>query len=294
MSENFVVVSTQGQALSRYSLRTNEFCFPIQTPSIISGGDQAWVITSRSPDTLQSMKFGYNSEFSKVRKDILVLRCDKVYLRQGEQEYDRLMRVITHEFAASFKSYRCAVLVDSFLVETPDNTPYLIHMQNKERPFAIAGIYANWLNPETDRYETGFCILTAASNPMLQRIGVEYMPVILTLQNVTKWLDLREDRRVYLPLIHTFPDDLMNGYPVSGKIFSPHLTNDLLQPIGQKLKPDQVTTSKHQNSRTGEKSTSVNSLYQKKKERNHSDTPWFEKRNKLGNKGSELTNSGLN
>ena len=281
MSENFVIVSNQGLALSRYNLRSNEFCFPIHSPSIISGGDKAWVITSRSPDTLQSMKFGYTSEFSKKRIDLLNMRTDHVRLEEDEQEYDRLMRVIKPEFAASFSSYRCAVLVDAFIATSPDNNNYVIHMQNKERPFAIAGIYANWLNPETNLYDTGFCIITVASNPMLGRIGVEHMPVILTPQNVTKWLDLRQDRRVYLPLIHTFPDDLMNGYPVSGKVFSPNLTNDILQPIGQKLKPDQVYTAKHQDANGREKTTSVYRSYGRKKEKDHSDTPWFESRNRL-------------
>ena len=159
-----------------------------------------------------------------------------------EDEYDRLMRIcLGLTYSASFHSCRCAVLVDAFLVTSPDNTTYLIHMQNKERPFALAGIYANWLNKATNHYETGFLIITAASNPMLRRIGVEHMPVILLPKNVSKWLDLSLERRVYLPLIHIFPDDLMNGYPVSGQIFSGQLARDKLEPIGQKLKPDKIS-----------------------------------------------------
>jgi len=72
---------------------------------------------------------------------------------------------------------------------------------------------------------------------MLARIGVDQMPVIIAPKNVLKWLDVKTERRHYLPLIHTFPDDVMNGYPVSSKIFLGQLTNKLLQPIGSKLKP---------------------------------------------------------
>jgi len=224
------------------------------------------------------MKFGYTSELSKKRMDLLNMRTDNLERDEDEGEYDRLMRVIKPEFASSFHSYRCAVLVDAFIVTSPDNNNYLIHMQNKERPFAIAGIYANWLNPETNLYETGFCIITAASNPMLRRIGVESMPVILTPQNVTKWLDLRQDRRAYLPLIHTFPDDLMNGYPVSGKVFSPNLTNDILQPIGQKLKPDQVYAAKSDDTQSRTQTAPLARHYGRKKEKDQSGTPWFENR----------------
>src|SRR5665648_1240357 len=88
MCENFVIVSSQGQALARYSLRSNEFCFPIHSPSIISGGDKAWVITSRSPDTLQSMEFGYTSEVSQKRMDRLNLRTEEVDRDDDEDEYD--------------------------------------------------------------------------------------------------------------------------------------------------------------------------------------------------------------
>ena len=141
-----------------------------------------------------------------------------------------------HDFCAPITSQRCVVLVDAFLVTYPENVHYLIYMQNKERPFALAGIYDHWKDPLTGEVTTGFAIITVGANPMLSRICVNHMPVILAQKNVSKWLDLKTDRRHYLPLIHTFPEDVMNGYPVSSKIFSGQLTNKLLQPIGSKLK----------------------------------------------------------
>ena len=240
MSENFVVVSTAEQAKVRYKLKSVEFALPIQRPSIISGGDKVWIITSKSPDTLQSMKFGYTNKYAKQRMDLLNLRTDQVKREEDEQEYDRLWRSLGKlEFAEEMNKFRCVVLVDAFIVTSPDNSNYLIHMQDQERPFAIAGIYSNWLNFDTGLYETGFTIITVASNPMLKRIGVEHMPVILTPENVLIWLDLNTDRRKLYSLIHTFPDDLMNGYPVSGKIFSTPLSTNELQPIGGKLNKDQ-------------------------------------------------------
>jgi putative SOS response-associated peptidase YedK len=249
MSENFVIVSTAEQAKVRYKLKTVEFAIPIPRPSILSGGDKAWVLTSKSPDTLQTMKFGYTNQYAKQRNDLLNLRTDQVEREEDEQEYDRLSRILGKlQFAEEMNRFRCVVLIDAFLVPSPDNTTYLIHMQNQERPFAIAGIYSNWLNFDTGLYETGFTIITAAANPMLKRIGVEHMPVILTQQNVSIWLDLNVDRRKLYSLVHTFPDDLMNGYPVSGKIFTGNLSNKMLQPIGEKLNKDQKAikpTDKH-------------------------------------------------
>ena len=82
-------------------------------------------------------------------------------------------------------------------------------MKNKERPFALAGIYDLWKDPLTGEVTTGFAIITVVANPMLRRIGVDLMPVILSQKNVPKWLDVKTDRRQYLPLIHTFPDELI-------------------------------------------------------------------------------------
>lgn len=76
-------------------------------------------------------------------------------------------------------SFRCVGMVDAFWVTTPEDETYLIHMQNQERPFALAGIFDHWQTPKSGVYSTGFTIITAEANPMLRRIGVENMPVII-------------------------------------------------------------------------------------------------------------------
>ena len=240
MSENLVIVSSAEQARQRYHLKAGLLCQAIKIPSIVSGGDLAWVVTSKEPGTLQTMRFGFTPHRSETRWDLLNKRSDTVSKSDDDSEYDRLMGIFMKvDFCQPIKAFRCVVLADAFLVTAPDNSHYLIHMQHKERPFALAGIYDHWNDPATGKSSTGFTIITAAANAMLRRIGVDQMPVILTQKNVLKWLDEKTDRRQYLPLIHTFPDNVMNGYPVSGKVFSGQLTSKLLQPIGRKLKPGQ-------------------------------------------------------
>jgi len=70
----------------------------------------------------------------------------------------------------------------------------------------------------------------------------------------------------------------MNGYPVSGKIFSPNLTNDILQPIGQKLKPDQVYITKSDDTQSRTQAAPLTKHYGRKKEKDQSGTSWFENR----------------
>lgn len=219
MSENLVIASTAEQARLRYNLKPAQHCQPLKTLSLISGDDLAWVVTSQEPTTLQTMRFGFTSHRSETRMDLLNKRTAPVSSDEDDDdddsEYDRLMDIfIKPDFSEPIRTFRCVVLVDAFVVTSPDNIHYLIHMQNKERPFALAGIYDHWKNPTTGETSTGFAILTAGSNPMLGRIGVDHMPVIIAQKNVAKWLDVNTDRRQYLPLIHTFPDNMMNGYPV--------------------------------------------------------------------------------
>ncbi|MBA4411568.1 MAG: hypothetical protein C0397_19385 [Odoribacter sp.] len=245
MSENLVIVSTIEDVKQRYGIKSNELCLPIISPSILSGGDQAWVITSKNPRTLQSMNFGFTSHRSKTRTDLLNLRTDDFEKEDDDMEYDRLMNIfINRQLIQSLNAFRCVVMVDAFLVTSPDNRIYLIHMQNHERPFAIAGIYDHWKDQLTDKFLTGFTIITAESNPMLKRIGIDHMPAILTKNKVFDWLDLNKRMAQILPFLHTFPDETMNGYPVSSHIYSGQTTGQILNPIGQKLKPDQVKLPK--------------------------------------------------
>ena len=239
MSENLVIISSAEQARQRYMLKAGHQCQAIKTPSIVSGGDMAWVVASRERDTLHAMRFGFTPHRSETRRDLLNLRTDTVSRYDDDSEYDRLMGVFMKpDFSEPIRAYRCLVLVDAFLVTSPENVHYLIHMKNKERPFALAGIYDHWKDPSTGKSSWGFTLLTATANPMIRRVGVNLMPVIVAPKNLATWLDPAIDRRRYLPLIHTFPDDLMNGYRVSSQVFSGFLTAKLLQPMGRKLKPE--------------------------------------------------------
>jgi len=245
MCENLVIVSTIEDIKKRYNVKSDEFCRPIKSPSILSSGDQAWVITSKDPRTLRSMNFGFTSHRSETKTDLLNVKTEDVNKEDTDNEYDRLMGIfLKPHFSEPISSFRCVVMVDAFLVTTPEDEIYLIHMQNQERPFALAGIFDHWQDPKTGVYSTGFTIITAEANPMLRRIGVGSMPVIIAQRKVFDWLDLSLRKVNVMAFLHTFPDETMNGYPVSSHIYSSQLTRQHLNPIGQKLKPDNAKLHK--------------------------------------------------
>ena len=72
MSENLVIVSKVENVKRRFNLKANELCRTVKTPSIVSGGDLAWVCTSKDPTTLQTMSFGFTPHRSETRIDMLI------------------------------------------------------------------------------------------------------------------------------------------------------------------------------------------------------------------------------
>lgn len=237
MIENLVLFSSNNCIKKKFNIADIESNLPILKP-IISGNDQAWIIPCGN-DFLMKLQFGFTPEYSLKQLNLLNFRTDLFQkIKDEDTEYDRLYDLfIRSNYTGQLANKRCIVVVDAFIVTSPDNTNYLVHMQNKERPFGLAGIFDYWLNFNTGLYERGFTILTAAANPMLRSIGIEDMPVIVAPKNIPIWLNKSEDRRKVISLIHTYPDATMNYYPVSGKLISNSFKEDYLQPIGSRFKP---------------------------------------------------------
>jgi len=71
MVENFVIVSSAEQACGRFQLKLGKKYVAIKSPSLVSGTDLRWVVTSQESNTLQSMRFGFTSQRSETRTDLL-------------------------------------------------------------------------------------------------------------------------------------------------------------------------------------------------------------------------------
>ena len=93
MSENLVIVSKEEDVKSRTNLKANELCGTVKTPSLVSGGDLAWVITSKDPTTLQTMSFGFTPHRSETRIDMLNKRTDTISREDDDPEYDSKMAI---------------------------------------------------------------------------------------------------------------------------------------------------------------------------------------------------------
>ncbi|TFF89865.1 MAG: SOS response-associated peptidase [Promethearchaeota archaeon] len=121
-------------------------------------------------------------------------------------------------FKASFKQRRCLIPADGFYewkkTTSGPKQPYFIHMANEE-PFALAGIWDKWNNPEGGSIES-CSILTTEPNAVVKPIH-KRMPVIIDKSKFDTWLNPAEkqDLDEVKALLKPFDPKKMEAYPVS-------------------------------------------------------------------------------
>ena len=127
-------------------------------------------------------------------------------------------------FKTSIESKRCLVLSDGFyewITFNKQKYPHFIHLKDNE-PFAMAGIWDEWKNQQTGDLIETFSILTCEANPLMSRIHNigKRMPVILTPENESLWLDNSLAQNQILSLAKPYDDSLMEAYTISKLISS--------------------------------------------------------------------------
>lgn len=119
-------------------------------------------------------------------------------------------------FRASLKKRRCLVLADGFYEwqKTGDaKRPMRVIMRSRE-PFAFAGLWSNWTDPEGNRIPS-CTIITTAANDLLKPIH-HRMPVILGEEAEDIWLDTAlDDSDALTQLLEPYPDHPMEAFEVS-------------------------------------------------------------------------------
>jgi putative SOS response-associated peptidase YedK len=130
-------------------------------------------------------------------------------------------------YRSSFKKKRCLIPTDGFYEwkkEGKLKQPFLIHRQDG-KPFAFAGLWSSWRNPEQEKPVETFTILTTDANDLLRPLH-DRMPVILDPKDFDLWLDPKIDDEAKLqPLLVPHAVEGFEAFPVSRMVNSP--TNDV-------------------------------------------------------------------
>ena len=236
-----------GRYVSVQSIKVIERRFNIRVPSNIvlepsyniSPGKYAPVITDAKPKELQLFQFGLTPFWAKKRMYLFNARAEGDRNKENKEEYSGAKGIITKpSFRKPIRSQRCLVIADAFYegsMKEKLNKPYLVYLQNKQRPFCFAGIWDTWKDEDAQDHHS-FAIITVPANTLLRKIGHERAPVILHSESEHAWL------RNELPLsdvtsyLRPYPADLMNAYPVDNQMKNSKVDGrHLVEPIGQRL-----------------------------------------------------------
>jgi putative SOS response-associated peptidase YedK len=170
------------------------------------------VISCENPDQIVFMKWGLipfwikdQAAASAIREKTLNAREDTIFEKPA--------------FRQAIKSKRCLIVADGFFEWRhlgSKTFPYYIRLKTHE-PFAFAGIWDNWIDPETRQSVRTFSLITTRANSLLEQVHntQKRMPVILSLENEKLWVRKDLDQNTIRPMMAPYRSELMEAYPVS-------------------------------------------------------------------------------
>ncbi len=222
----------------------------------VSTGELTPVITSNQPKSLQYFEFGWNANnaLEQFRNPYV---CAEGNLNpDNDQLYAGSMGIITHpEFKEAIKSRRCIVIADALLVWNKVNA-FLVYPKNKKRPFVMAGIWNEFLDPLTGELRKSFAIITTVTNELFQDLEQNRAPLILNDFKLRVWMNGRH----LTDVVHTmkpFDASLFNAYPIDKSIANPENKSiTLLQPVGPRLYDEKSYVSPRLRSRASDRRSS--------------------------------------
>jgi len=136
-------------------------------------------------------------------------------------------------FRDALKRRRCLIPADGFYEWKKldkGKQPWFLRMRDG-RPFAFAGLWSQWKNPDGGATLESCAILTTTPNKLTATVH-DRMPVILSPPHQERWLDAAANVSTFTELFSPFPAEQMEAYPVSRRVNSPaHDAPDNLEPV---------------------------------------------------------------
>lgn len=208
----------------------------------VAPGALAPVITSDKPGEIQFFRFGMTPSWSKKAGMYLInARAEGDGNPDDDPDYTGGKGIINKpSFRKPIRSQRCLVLADYFIEGTCNeklDKPFLVYLKDN-KPFAMAGIWDEWVNPETGEIIKSFAIVTVPANTLLRQLPHHRSPVILKKEDEQRWLHAGSLQDV-TALLQSYPPENMNAYPISSRIKNPRLNDlSLLEPTGPPVEQD--------------------------------------------------------
>jgi putative SOS response-associated peptidase YedK len=172
------------------------------------------VISNENPEQIVLMNWGLIPFWIKDASSALSIRQQTINARA-----ETLLEKPAFRQAAAAK--RCLVLVDGFFEwrhETGRTIPYFIRLVD-HNPFALAGVWDSWLNPQTQQRMRSFAVITTRANSLLEFIHntKKRMPVILPRDQEKVWLG-KLDKSAIQSMLQPYRAEEMEAFPVTNLI----------------------------------------------------------------------------
>jgi putative SOS response-associated peptidase YedK len=209
----------------------------------IAPGKYAPVITNENPGEIQLYRFGLTPFWATKPNLFINARAEGDHNPDNDPRFSGAKGIIQKPaFRKPIRSQRCLIPADAF-IEGPEkeklNKPYVVYLRNKVRPFAFAGIWDHWTNPESGEMISSFAIITTVANSLLLKIPHHRSPVILNREDEKKWLSNDLPLAEVTSFLSPYPAELMNAYPIAPTIKNPKADDPgLIHPAGERLMPE--------------------------------------------------------
>ena len=187
----------------------------------IAPTQRAPVILDAAADTLTMARWGLIPHWAK---DIAI----------GNRMINARAETVAEKpaFRRPFRTQRCLVLCDGFYEwqkTGKGKVPHRITL-GTGGPFAFAGIWDRWKDPDGRGTITSFAILTTEANRQMQPIH-DRMPVILARRDERRWLDPELPERALQALSKPFTG-VLRTYAISTLVNSPsHDVPEVIKPV---------------------------------------------------------------
>jgi putative SOS response-associated peptidase YedK len=175
------------------------------------------VITDEEPGKMRLAKWGLIPSWLRDRASAEDLR-KKTFNARAETVFEK------PAFRHSIRSGRCLVPVDGFYEwreHGGKKYPYFMHLKD-ESPFALAGLWDRWVDPETGAIAKTFSIITKPADELMSLVHNTKMrmPAILEKADEKTWIDASLKERDIRSLLLPRPHHGLEASPVSRLISS--------------------------------------------------------------------------
>jgi putative SOS response-associated peptidase YedK len=175
-----------------------------------------FIYTQEEPSTPRIATWGLVPEWT-VDENSKSTIWNKTLNARGETIFEK------PSFKESAMAKRCLIYLEGFYEHHHKNgTTFPFYIRHKEKDlFAVAGLYAEWVNPKNNELLTTFSVVTGKANAEMTRIHNNpklkepRMPLILDEDSQELWLQDSALEEAISNLIKPYPDNKLVAHSVA-------------------------------------------------------------------------------